>query len=238
MDMKPDFQGAGRLFDPDQGRLGFVQTGQAIHHRSWQNAGGRQTERTGNGVGRVASPRREVARRNDALTPRSGNQRNFRQDLASDIAHARFLRDLETYRFQPGFQMLVGIQFLFAFMPCLAHGICRNEDKGGRKIDQRYLDAINRIDPVAGREEAPGFGARGVLEVQFNRCSAARNPVYSGIPSTIFWVLILNIRKVVTGEVAETSPFSIANGPTPASMFPQFGVVSTVAVSTETWAKR
>ena len=40
-------------------------------------------------------------------------------------------------------------------------------------------------------------------------------------------VLTLRIRTRVTGEVAAIKPFSMANAPTPDSILPQLGVVST-----------
>ena len=56
--------------------------------------------------------------------------------------------------------------------------------------------------------------------------------------STSVRVLTLKIRTSVSRSPAGTSPASIANGPTPESMLPQFGFVSTSASLTETWAKR
>jgi hypothetical protein len=36
------------------------------------------------------------------------------------------------------------------------------------------------------------------------------------------WVLVLKIRTRVVGSIGSTSPSSIANGPTPEEMLPQF----------------
>jgi len=70
-------------------------------------------------------------------------------------------------------------------------------------------------------------------------------PSYSTSPSGVcttasirLRVLRLKMRTRVSPGVAFTSPASIANGPTPDSMFPQFGPVSTTARSIETCAKR
>src|SRR5574343_1840680 len=46
------------------------------------------------------------------------------------------------------------------------------------------------------------------------------------------------MRTAVCGLSAATRPCSSANGATPASMLPQLGEVSTVALSTDTWANR
>ena len=51
-------------------------------------------------------------------------------------------------------------------------------------------------------------------------------------------VLTLWIRTFVSGAVAAIIPASIANGPTPASMLPQLGEMSTVGSSTLAWANR
>ena len=45
-------------------------------------------------------------------------------------------------------------------------------------------------------------------------------------------------RTRVSLPVARTSPRSMANGPTPARMLPQFGVVSTMGLSIPTWQNR
>ena len=52
------------------------------------------------------------------------------------------------------------------------------------------------------------------------------------------FVLTLNTRTVVVPSAAGTRPCSMANGPTPASMFPQFGRVSTERCPTPTCANR
>ena len=51
-------------------------------------------------------------------------------------------------------------------------------------------------------------------------------------------VLTLRTTSDVVGSPTCTSPVSIANGPTPTSMFPQVGLVSTVPHTGSTCANR
>jgi hypothetical protein len=58
------------------------------------------------------------------------------------------------------------------------------------------------------------------------------------VSSAIVPVLTVRTRTRVARSPALTKPRSIAKGATPARMLPQFGVVSTIGLSTPTWQNR
>jgi hypothetical protein len=73
----------------------------------------------------------------------------------------------------------------------------------------------------------------------------AASPSYSGrlpgvlmVAVTVWLVLTMKIRTLVSPSHAVTSPRSMANGATAARMLPQFCCVDTSALSTHTWQNR
>ena len=125
----------------------------------------------------MAAPGREVARRDDAALVRRGDQRDLGQHFFPHIAHAGPFGELQADRLQSGFQFEVGVEFLLAFVPGLAQRFGGNEDQRSGKVDEGDLDAVDDVAALAGREQAPGLGAGGVLEIQLDRRTAAGDAV-------------------------------------------------------------
>ena len=93
--------------------------------------------------------------------------------------------------------------------------------------------------PFASRKvRLIGAAGSATPSIRVSPSYSTRPPGVCTIASTSVRVLTLKIRTIVSRSPAFTSPASIANGPTPDSMLPQFGLVSTSASFTDTWAKR
>ena len=107
-------------------------------------------------------------------------------------------------------------------------------------VDQRRLDSGHAIDGVAGRQQRAADRAGGIQETRSRsappfrarrRCGHRRRrrrarPGVCTVSSAIVPVLTVWTRTRVSGSRAATSPRSIAKGPMPARMLPQFGVMS------------
>ena len=93
--------------------------------------------------------------------------------------------------------------------------------------------------PIASRKVSLiGAAASATPSIRVSPSYSTRPPGVWITASISVRVLTLKIRTSVSRSPGCTRPASIANGPTPESMLPQFGLVSTSASFTDTWAKR
>ena len=112
---------------------------------------------------------------------------------------------------------------------------------------QVTVEAVDTIDHGAGRQQRAAARARpyrGNRSGSARRCRARRRcahrlrtrpgrPASRSRATATLRVLTMWMRTGVTGSGAGTSPFSIANGPIPASRLPQFWLSLTSASSTD-----
>ena len=175
---------------------------------------------------------------------------HLRHRLASDVAEVHPRADGETYPLDAAFRSASASRSAGASYPVLPRSLGLQQHDRHAVVDTGDLEAVHPIDDGARRQQRAAARARDVDEVDRNRGRRAGHaidpcsPSYSTAArrgtrarprcSPVFSMWMRTASRIVRG----TSPFSIANGPTPARMLPQFWLSLTSPRSTTTCRNR